>query len=291
MPATIRIGTSGWSYPDWVGPFYPRTLTDRGRWLSHYATILEAVEVNSTYYRLPSATTVTRWSALGRAHPDFRLSLKVPQRVTHEFLLRGDIDGSVASFEEFYGAVARPLLRTRMLAALLLQLPPGQRWEGEQPRLLARLLDRLPRKVPCVIEPRHPSWYHHGRLRPNAAALLQDSSVSCAWVDGPHLPAACPRTGPLTYLRLHGRNDDVWDHPGAGATPPRGGTSLPADPRGRVNRYDYRYTATELRPWVQEVANQQHGDAGVLVFFNNHPGAQSAINAMQFRRMLSGEPD
>lgn len=87
---SILIGCSGWSYEDWVGSFYPRELARRrGEWLAYYARYFSTVEINSTFYRPPGELQVASWVRKGSELRDFQYSLKMPQQVTHEHMVRG----------------------------------------------------------------------------------------------------------------------------------------------------------------------------------------------------------
>jgi len=288
--AAVHVGTSGWSYQDWVGPVYPAPSRRRpGTWLEQYARRFATVEVNSTYYRLPSAAVVERWRRFARGRAGFRFTLKAPQALTHDALARGEVGPARAQLDRFLSVVASPLASADALGPVLLQLAPWHRFDPSDHGPLARFLDDLPTsEVTFVVEPRHLSWYRGGALGPAAAGLLKDRGVSCAWIDGPHLPAATPLTAPCVYLRLHGRNDDLWHLPGAGALPRGGGRD---DRRfgGRLNRYDYLYGDGDLKQWALRLEQALQGDRGlkdVYVIFNNHPGGSSVRNAETMAGML-----
>lgn len=167
----LHVGTSGFNYDEWKGSFYPPGLPAAKR-LSFYAERLGAVEINATFYRMPTPRTLAGWAA---ATPDtFVFALKAPQRITHFARLR-DVDEPL----RFFCDTARTL--GSRLGPLLFQLPPTFKKD------LARLGDflaLLPRDLACAIEFRHASWFDEevlGRLRGSGVALcIADSEKGTA---------------------------------------------------------------------------------------------------------------
>jgi len=162
----VRIGTSGYNYPEWKGSFYPATIS-AAKMLPYYAERFSTVEINYTFYRMPSEKTVAGWSL---ATPqDFKLTLKAPRRITHEARLRS-CEESVRQFL----AVASTL--GGKLGALLFQLPPNLK---KDVGLLDAFLPTLTRGAPAAFEFRHPSWFDaeiFDRLRArNIALCVADS--------------------------------------------------------------------------------------------------------------------
>jgi len=162
----FRVGTSGWNYPEWKGTFYPAD-TKPGAMLPYYADRYDAVEVNATFYRMPTAKTVAGWAAAVPA--DFTFVLKAPQRITHFRRLR-DVDEPVRAFCD----VARGL-GTR-LGPLLFQLPPNFKKDVGR---LGDILYMVPPDVRMAWEFRHDSWfaddvYERLRARNAALAIVED---------------------------------------------------------------------------------------------------------------------
>lgn len=182
----IRIGCSGWSYAHWRGRFYPAELP-AAQWFAYYARWFDTVELNATFYRMPTPAAVRQWAA--QAPAGFIYAAKVHRYVTHMCKLRG----------------GRPPLR-RVLTALaplgdhfgplLHQLPPHWRCDAAR---LADYLAILPRARQHVVEFREPSWYADAVL-----TLLADHGVALCVHDLPSAPAPRVTTGPIAYLRLHG---------------------------------------------------------------------------------------
>jgi uncharacterized protein YecE (DUF72 family) len=166
-PATIHAGTSGWAYPTWKPGFYPPGLSPK-RFLEHYASRVNSVEVNYTFRTLPSATLLTNWLAATPAN--FRFSFKAPQRITHFSRLRD----SHAAAAEFVAAL-EPVRASNKLGPLLFQLPPNFK---ANPDLLATFLAAPafsgPQPPQLAFEFRHESWFTeeiYAILRAHNAAL------------------------------------------------------------------------------------------------------------------------
>ena len=183
---SVHIGTSGWHYPHWVGDFYPAELHSRD-WLAHYARQFDCVEINNSFYRLPTVANVDHW--LAQTPEGFRFTLKASRYITHMKKLRD----CATPLDEFLDVARRFGDR---LAAVLLQLPPH--WHVNHQRL-AEFLALLPDDLRFAIEFRDPSWhidatYH--LLRKHAVGLCQ---FDLAGHQSPVVP-----TAELIYLRLHG---------------------------------------------------------------------------------------
>ena len=162
---TVWVGTSGWQYADWRGPFYPQGLPQR-LWLEHYAEAFATVEVNNAFYRLPERSTFQQWRE--RTPGDFTMAVKMSRYLTHVRRLRDPAE-----------PVRRFLQRATALAAklgpVLVQLPPNL------PLDLAALdavLTSFPPDVRVVCEPRHPSWW-----TPQVRELLATHGAVLAWAD------------------------------------------------------------------------------------------------------------
>jgi len=180
----VRVGTSGYSYKEWKGPFYPKALP-AADFLSFYAAQLSTVEINNTFYRMPTEKLVDGWA---QAVPEsFVFALKAPQRITHIAKLQ-----DVAAPTEAFVRVAHKL--GPRLGPLLFQLPPFLR--KDVPRLQS-FLASAPADVRIAFEFRHPSWFDDevwATLRAHAAAL-------CV-AEGEALVSPLVATAPWGYVRL-----------------------------------------------------------------------------------------
>jgi len=211
--AKIRLGTSAFTAAGWEGAFYPEGLKPAD-FLSHYATQFDTVEIDSTYYRTPSATTVRGWEA--KTPPGFLFAAKVPQTITHEHVL-------VDCDEEFQGFVERMQLLGEKLGILLLQFPYFNKiaFASVDP-FLARLgpfLKRLPDGVRFALEVRNKNW-----LGQKLYDLLGEHRVALALIDHPWMPRpsqlfvpADPITTDFSYIRWLGDRKGIeeitksWD--------------------------------------------------------------------------------
>lgn len=190
---TIVLGTSGWDYTEWVGRFYPhRDVADR---LRYYANVFPAVEVNSTFYRLPTVATVASWAR--RTPKGFRFTAKFPRTITHELRLIGAGD----ELGRFLRVLA-PLREAHKLAAVLLQLPPSLAFEPATVRAFYAL---LPSDLPVAVEFREPSW-----LSDASFDLLREFHLAHVVVDEPALPVRLDVTAPIAYVRWHGHGRPLW---------------------------------------------------------------------------------
>jgi uncharacterized protein YecE (DUF72 family) len=183
----IRVGCSGWNYADWRGRVYPRGLP-QSRWLAHYATLFDTVEVNSTFYRLAKPGAVAAW--VEETPPDFVFAVKASRYLTHMKRLT-DMERGV---ERFFDSIA-PLAESPKLGPVLWQLPENFRRDDER---LAYALERLPPGRHC-FEFRHESWFVDDVL-----ALLREHDVALAIGHHPERPfQPLVLTADWTFVRFH----------------------------------------------------------------------------------------
>ncbi len=189
----IRLGTSGWDYPEWAPRIYPRrTGIDR---LAFYARLFPIVEINTTFYRTPPTSLVATWAR--RTPEGFRFTAKFPRTITHERRLEG-ADTELAGF---LTAIA-PLREAGKFAAALLQLPPSLPFRETAVRAF---YERLPTDLPTAVEFREPSW-----LAPASLDLLREFHLAAVAVDEPLLPVDLRVTAPFAYVRWHGHGRPIW---------------------------------------------------------------------------------
>jgi uncharacterized protein YecE (DUF72 family) len=185
----IWIGTSGWVYRHWIGCFYPPELHGRA-WLAYYARHFSTVELNRSFYRLPTAANFRAWADQVGAHPGFVFAVKASRYLTHHRRLYGPED----PLARLMGAATALGWK---LGPVLYQLPPGM--PADLPRL-AYFLAHLPPTYRAAFEFRDHSWFQPDVFRMLAAA-------GCALVraiGGFYTPLEVPDTGPFRYLRVHG---------------------------------------------------------------------------------------
>lgn len=196
------MGTSGWAYPEWKPAFYPQGLP-QARFLEHYTSVLTACEVNATFYRLASSSTVERWGAV--APPAFRFAVKAHRRLTHTATLppAGGGDEFLERFLESLTGLGRAL------GVVLFQFPPSRKRDDGA---LHDLLACLPRALPVALEFRHDSW-DGADVEDRVAS--HGGTVCVSDRDG-STPERLP-PGPLAYVRLRGENysaeaRSAWRH-------------------------------------------------------------------------------
>jgi uncharacterized protein YecE (DUF72 family) len=183
---TILVGTSGWTYRDWAGRFYPPDVPRRS-WLSYFASQFRTVEINTTFYRLPAITATSGWKA--QVDDGFRFVAKGSRYLTHRRKL---LDTDVG-IERFFERL-QPLGSS--LDTVLWQLPPMLGIDVER---LDRFLSALPANVRHAVEFRHPSWQHE-----EVYALLDVHGAMLVAVSGPQYPAIERATAGGAYVRFHG---------------------------------------------------------------------------------------
>jgi uncharacterized protein YecE (DUF72 family) len=257
----VWIGTSGYSYPDWVGDFYPPG-TKSGNMLLHYARHFPLVELNYTFYRPPTASALAALAE--KAPPGFQFIVKIPQTISHE--QRND---DLLSFRLAAGELAR---QGRLLA-LLCQLPQSCHHGRRNLNWLAMLGDALGGLRPAV-EFRHRSW-----ARPEMPRWLAARGLELVAVDAPDLegiyPSGWVQAGRRAYVRLHSRNAANWY-------------------AGGKDRYDFFYSDQDLDEWVGAASSAAGETEEALFLFNNCHGGQAVVNARRlaelFRRRAPGLP-
>lgn len=256
MTATIRVGTQGWNYDAWVGPFYPPG-TRPADYLAVYARAFDTVEVDSTFYAIPAAKTVRGWAA--RVPDDFTFALKLPQEITHENRLRDSADLAALFFDR-----AREL--GDKLGPVLMQLGPD--FGPTELPALAGFLPLLPRDVKVAVEFRQRGWIHDGIL-----ALLAEHNVALALVDARWIPRkqmmslASRPTANFAYLRWMGPNRDIVDYS-----------------RVQVDR------SREMEAWAAVMMSLTERVTGISGYVNNHFTGHSPASARDLQRLLKQTP-
>lgn len=234
--------------------------------------LFDCVEINSTFYALPNPRHAERWVALVEDRPAFRFTAKVHQEFTHGPPRRRAEWRALA--ESFLSGL-EPLASAGRLGALLLQFPHSFRRVPPARRRIAGiapLLREMGEAVPLVVELRHRSWW-----APEALEEIGALGCSLAWIDLPaardHPPSDHEPTGPIGYLRLHGRNAANWFRPEA----------------GRDQRYDYLYSPDEIREQASRARSIAARTDETYVVTNNHFEGQAVANAIELRALLTGE--
>jgi uncharacterized protein YecE (DUF72 family) len=267
-PGRIRVGPAGWSYPDWDGKVYPPSRPHGFHPLAYLMRFVDCVEVNSSFYAMPRVEHAERWAELAAARPGFRFYVKLHHEFTH---VPEEPDETWSRRAREFLAGIEPLVRARLLGGILVQFPVSFLHGKSEVRRIGRL-HGLFAGHPLVLEVRHESWY-----TPPALATVRGLSYSLAHLDLPaawnHPPPWHEPTGPLGYLRLHGRNAQAWFRPGS----------------DRDDKYDYLYSRAELEPLVERARRiaRQHDETAVVT--NNHFAGKAVANALEILHLLRGE--
>jgi uncharacterized protein YecE (DUF72 family) len=289
----IVVGTSSWADPGFVADWYPDDLPAAEQ-LPWYAELFEAVEVNATFYAVPSTATVRRWAEV--TPEGFTFDVKLHQSLSRHSVtvdhlpkaLRDRVDttprGRVRPSQDLdrelgkrYQRAVKPLVDAGKLSSFLLQLSPAFKPPSRKLDELDVLLETLA-PHPVAIELRHRAWLHEER-REATLGWLQEHGAAFVAVDAPQgkPPTMMPRldavTNPdLAYLRLHGRNARGW-----------------VKGRTVAERFGYRYDDAELEEIAQRAETLAEEADTVRVMFNNNRSDDAPVAAARTRELLGQE--
>jgi len=290
----IYVGTASWTDPEFIkaGWYPPEVKHDAAARLRYYADHFPMVEVNATFYALPSLRTVENWTE--RTPDAFRFVVKAHQVISGHRSDPSRLPGPLRTLPfaaDARGRIVRPSRELRdavidtllealgpmggKLEAILLQLPPSVAYGDAQRAEVARIISRFA-PVRVAVEFRHRSWVT-GAARDATMAMLGERDAAYVCVDAPRIDAVsampplvevtCPELG---YLRLHGRNADTWLGSGSVA-----------------ERFNYRYAAEELEEFVAPVVQMSKRVEDVVVVFNNNAEDYALRNAGEFQKMIT----
>jgi uncharacterized protein YecE (DUF72 family) len=255
----VLVGTSGFSFEDWGGAFYPRGLASSGR-LPFYCRYFPTVEINATYYGIPRPGVMEAMA--GKTPEGFEMLVKANQQMTHR------VGAPESVYSEFRGAI-EPLIASGRFRGVLAQFP----WRFRHDAGARRHLEQMKRLLgigPLFVEFRHDSWIQEDVFR-----FLNDHDIGYCSVDEPALDGLVPPlarlTGTTAYVRFHGRNKATWWGQGEG------------------DRYDYDYDRGELTEWLSKIRELAERAEKTYVFFNNCHAGQAARNARLMMDMLQQE--
>jgi uncharacterized protein YecE (DUF72 family) len=252
----IKIGTSGYSFKDWVGPFYPPGI-ESGKMLDFYRLHFQTVEINSTYYRIPHPAVF--YKIADKTPGDFDYIVKVNKEATHI------ANRNVNSMESLLLAV-KGLIEAGKLKGFLAQFPYSFKTNDVNLEHL-KVLKNSCRGFPLFVEFRNETW-----LKEGVKDFLKENNIGYVDVDEPALQGLIPPqtlvTNGIGYIRFHGRNRNHWWNPSEG------------------DRYDYEYSVAELREWLPLVENIAQCASDTYLFFNNCHMGQAVKNAKMMRDMI-----
>jgi len=265
----IKIGTSGFSFPDWRGVVYPKDIQPRDT-LRYYEQELgfDTVEINFTYYTLPGLKTMEGLAK--KTSEKFDFVVKAFRGMTHDpFDSRLEKRPESSEVKDTFGKFVysmKPLMESNKLGAILLQFPVFFYPRSESKDYILQCREWLG-NVPAVIEFRNRAW-----AKPETFAFLRENGLAYCIVDEPKLSRLMPFVEEITssigYLRLHGRNQNWFNVP----------TS---------ERYNYLYSDKELREFVDPIRRIRQKAQKGYVFFNNCHAGAAARNALQMKSFLS----
>lgn len=267
-PSSIRFGLAGWSFPDWDSLIVPPSGSPRTPILEAISRFFDTAEINTSFYHAVKPEVARLWLRHVSSNAHFRFTAKLNRRFTHQRTVE---PGEVA---EFIRGIA-PIAEAGRLGCLLMQFPWSFRFTAENRAFLIRLRRAFSR-FPLVAEMRHESWASE-----EAVGTMIDYHVGFANIDQPaHVGAMKPSsflTSGVGYVRMLGRDSAHWLAEYSKAAAPGA-------------RYDYLYTPQQLEPWKARVERLSAFAAETYVIFANDARAQSAVNALQMRAMVTARP-
>jgi uncharacterized protein YecE (DUF72 family) len=254
----LQLGTSGYSFADWVGPFYPPGI-QKGKMLDYYSEQFVAVEVNSTYYRIMHPRV--SWNMVNKTPDDFQFVVKLHSSMTHSR------DATTEQWEE-YSRMLEPFIENGKLSGLLAQFPYSFK-PSESSISYIEELNRKTAETPLAVEFRYDEWYQNDILD-----RISSGGMALVSVDLPRLPHLPPPVAiggkPFAYVRFHGRNTSQWW-------------------KGGPLRYDYSYSDEELKAWIPAITRLGNEAGNVFVMFNNCHFGQAVRDAIRMKELFTGE--
>jgi uncharacterized protein YecE (DUF72 family) len=256
---SIKIGTSGYSYEDWLGILYPPG-TRKADFLEVYSQEFDIVELNYTYYCMPAAKQTQ--GMVNRTGTGFQFSIKAHQTITHTIdkrLINNEIDSFIKGID--------PITSAGKLAVVLLQFPFSFHYTSENRVVLDMVCNGFG-EVPLAIEFRNNQWQRKTVVDELTSRNIAVVNVDEPQIDGLMKPEAVVTSRSVGYVRFHGRNKENW---------------WSGD---NVSRYDYLYNETELNEWAERIRTMVVQAAVVLVVFNNHSKGQAVQNARRLKQLM-----
>lgn len=248
MPALekTRIGCSGWSYKDWVGPFYPPD-TQAKDYLKLYSKTFDCVEIDSSFYRIPSAGMVSQWKGIT---PDgFTFSPKLTKKITHDNKLE-DFESTLIYFYSVLGKLGNKL------GPILVQLPPSIKLDKHR-AAMEKFVSSLEPRFKHAIEFRHRSWF-----APETYKLLESNNIAMAWSINQYLETPPQATADFVYLRMVGTRE-ITEFKGI-----------------------QKEMKDEMERWATALKEKRASIQESFVFFNNHFAGFGPESVNEFRRLL-----
>lgn len=258
MEKKVLIGTSGWSYDEWVGPFYPKSLKKED-FLSYYSKIFYTNEINTTFYNIPSRAIVDSWAH--NTPDDFLFTAKLPKAITHD---KGLDCSNCLDDLDYFLYVMKPLINAKKLLAFLIQLPP---WFNKNQHFerLKEFMRNWPGNAEkngyyLAVEFRHKSWMDDDTFN-----YLKEKSLTYCSVVEPLLPPRMDITNKkFAYVRFHGYGEKPW--------------------------FNYFFKELEIQKWAVSMREVMQKADKVGIFFNNHFSGYAAKNSLMMMKELDIKP-
>lgn len=262
-----KIGTAGWFYKDWVNIFYPPEKENKKTdWLEFYSKYFNVVEVNSTYYSLPSIPIVNGWIKKVEKEEDFSFILKLHQNFTHQ---RNFTEDNVNAFQSSINL----LQKENRLSGLLIQFPYSFQFNNEALSYISNLKEIFD-NINLFFELRHSSW-----LNKNAIDFFSEMKLTFCTIDQPQFGRTIPFkpviTNALAYIRFHGRNKEAWSN-----SIKNFGKKQTYEEQSE--RYKYLYSQTEILEIVFQIKEIENKVKEIFIIMNNHPAGYAVANAFEF---------
>ncbi|MFX1275176.1 MAG: DUF72 domain-containing protein [Promethearchaeota archaeon] len=258
MENKILVGTSGWGYDEWIGPFYPKGIKSKD-FLTFYSKIFYTNEINTTFYNTPTKWIVNSW--VTRTPSNFYFTAKLPKSITHEHKL--DLDKCFSNLNAYLDAM-QPLITSKKLISFLIQLPPSFTKEDHFGNL-REFIKNWPGDMKedgyhLAVEFRHDSWMEDSIFN----YLTKNSITYCAVIE-PLLPPRMDITNPaFVYIRFHGYGKKPW--------------------------FNYCFTEDEIHNWAVSIKQIINKADKIGIYFNNHFSGYAAKNSLMMMRELNLEP-
>jgi uncharacterized protein YecE (DUF72 family) len=276
----IIVGPAGWSYADWAGIVYPAPRPHHFHEATYLAQYFDTIEINTSFYQPLHPDHARQWVQRVEANPRFVFTAKLWKKFTHqagatppdEKLDEKPDEKPDEKDEKLVRDGFAPLVAADKLACVLAQFPHSFHQTPENIKLMESLFERFG-DYPLVVEVRHRSWED-----PEFFAMLKARGVGFCNIDQPVIGRAIPPseqvTGPIAYVRLHGRRYDTWFNDDPTISP--------------HERYNYLYSAAELTPWAERIQHLARQARSIFVIANNHFQGKAVVNALQLIHLLSG---
>ncbi|HBM74378.1 MAG TPA: DUF72 domain-containing protein [Clostridiaceae bacterium] len=253
----IYIGTSGYSYDDWIGCFYSKGIS-KGQMLPEYAKRFKFTEVNSTYYSIPNRFMF--YNLAKKTPDDFKFTVKLHRSMTHS---RNAGDDAYKAFNE----ALSPIIESNKLGCIVAQFPYSFHMSNENLDYIKTVKEHF-KYIPICVEFRSEDW-----MKQEVYKQLSMEDIGFVCVDEPDIKGLVKKASVVTskvgYVRFHGRNSEKWyNH------------------KQSYERYNYLYTEDELKEWVPRIQRIDSNSDLTFVAFNNHFKGQGAENAMMLEELL-----